>query len=249
MPALSQRQRQLNAKKQYSTSKKHSRPVSAPVVKATIDKVMVKTEPTNEIRFDPSQSFMTDTLANSFQATDLTNITQGTQVNQRLGDHIYMCGLKAKLTYCNNLGRGRLMRVMIVRDLRPAGFTLNTSTWANLYRGQGSGTVPATRYATDAVCVLNHIQLKILYDKVINIPAADFQQRYTKDIDLKLSEHVKYNFADAGDITPENGKIWFICHLCEPNNVYSGGAPANDAVVFDSFIRVFFKTDLHPKLN
>lgn len=199
-----------------------------------------KMQPSKEIRFEVSDGGMntSTSVASRTQAVLLDNITQGTQLNHRLQSNIHISYVQLRGTIqSNSTAKAKAMRVMIFREINNGG--VNTSTYADLWKGPGSGTTYApTGTASDIAWPLNRELVQPLYDKTYVIkPEYEGLTYFRKSV--RVNKLVKYPVNDATDNTPYHGRLLLLYCLSDCDSTTSA-----TTVILTSSARVFFK-DYH----
>lgn len=218
-------------KKRYY--KKSYKPVTANTVAKIARNVVRKQNPTKELRFIQTASMHTNSLAASFVSDQPTLIAQGVAENQRLGDEVFMCGVKMKLCVTNPHSTDRNFRVMVLQDRNASGDLLDTSAWDNLFTSNSEVDYTATALVTDVTYPINS-NYKVYFDKSFTLQS-DGRSSINRDFWVPIMKKVKYDDLGAGTLT-ESGRIYVICHLSEMNTT-----PSTSISHCSFFARVFYK--------
>lgn len=198
-------------KKRPAKSKKS---VKKATLNKQIKKVVFKAKPRKEERFYSDRSLSTDTLANSFESIIISNVAQGDAFNQRIGKKIYVSGVRLSLLFQNNsAAKTKFVRVMLLREKSSQGTTLNTSTWANLYRDENFADIAPAMNSRDVTYPLNTGMLQIFFDRVFKIQMEAESAFYLNRF-IPIKRTLSYDADGSGNV-PTNGEILVVAHLCD----------------------------------
>lgn len=220
----------FNQKRYY---KKSYKPVTANTVAKIARSVVRKQNPTKEFRFTQNSSLSTLSLGNSFLWDSPTNIAQGAQENQRVGDSIFMCGVRLKFAISNPLSTDRQVRVMVIQDRNQAGQLLDTVDWDNLFTNNAEADTVATGTLSDVLLPINS-QYKIYSDKTFTLQA-DGRSAVVRNYYVPIMRKIKYDNLGASTAL-ESGKVYVIMHLSEMKT--TGDSTISPGSIF---CRVFYK--------
>lgn len=222
-------------KSAYTKKKRYARRPRQTVTPALVTKMIRKAEPTKEMRYEfYNTNFKTTApISDSFSLTELTNITQGPQENQRIGDSIYLCGVKLKFTCNNPSTTPRNLRVMVLANRNANGDLLDTTTWTDLFTQTDETDRTADALNGDIVANIN-ANYKIFMDRQYRLDASNLDV-VSKQMYVPLGHKVIFDNLGTANL-PSNGKVFIIAHLAEYDT--TGVATASK---FICNARVFFK--------
>lgn len=212
-----------------------SRTVTPYTVAKIAKSVANKSKPTREKRFTFYNLTMKTTapISNSFLYKTMTLINQGSSDNERLGDKIYMSGVKLNFSCDNPATTSRCLRVLILQNNNRNGDLLDLSTWTDLFTQDDESDRTADGLAGDINAPVNS-NYRIFCDKKFTLEpsgAKDIQRSFYCPIQKK----VEYN--NLGDnTTASSGEIYCIFHLSE----FGSATVATESHLFAT-ARVFFK--------
>lgn len=221
-------------KKAKSKAKQNVKTVPSKSFTTALHKAM----PTKELRsyIDTSMSLLN--LANFCRHTLVSNIAQGTQVNERLGCKVHASYLHLKGSFSNQQNTASLyIRLMVIQDRSPIAGSLNTTTFANLYNDYAWTDRAPTNNDDSSRYTINKRFYKTFYDKRIKLdPQGDGGSTniYKK---IKLNQKLYYHPADGTTSVPDNGRIYVIYHLYDSANTADTTRSVNISVMSRLFFR------------
>lgn len=219
-------------KKGYS--KRPSRKVTPYLVAKIAKTVARKAQPAREIRFNlQGLSMNTTAVGNSFVVLELTNIAQGPQDNQRLGDQIFMTGMKFQWSAQHNGVTPRSLRLMVVKNLNRNGDLLDVTTWTDLFTNPDETDRTADGLAGDITAPINANYRKFLDKSVIIDPQKTMVS--SGQVYVPLNTKVIYDNLGTAS-TPSSGRIYLLAHVAQFD--VTGTA---SSTIFNSFARVFYR--------
>lgn len=195
-----------------------------------------KLQPTKEIRFDVTDLVMdtATSVATRTKHAILDNIAQGTQLNQRLGSNIHMSYVHLKGTIqSNSTAKAKAMRIMIFKEVNNQG--VNTTTYANLWKGTGTITYAPLGLQSDTQWPLNRELVHPIYDRTFQV-RPEYNGITRINIKKRINRIVKYQPNNSGATSPYHGRIFLLCCLADCDNSTSA-----TTVILTLGVRVFFK--------
>lgn len=214
-------------------SKKSYKSVTPYTVAKIARSVVRKQNPTKEYRFIQTKNLNSSALANSFNHDKATLIAQGVAENQRIGDEIFLCGIKVRFAVSNPHTADRHLRLMVVQDRNQAGQLLDTTDWDNLFSYNNEADTVATGLITDVNYPINS-QYKVYADRHYTLQC-DGRSSVVKDLWIPIMRKVHYD--DLGSTTSlESGEVYVILHMSE-----MGTATSTVLSPSSMFCRVFYK--------
>lgn len=193
-----------------------------------------KKEPTNEVRYASGTVSLVGnpTVTNSFSLLDLSSLSKGTALNQKLTCRVYVPGIHVSMTALNNHAAPKVLRFMLVQNKNPAD-TLDTSGFTDLY--ESSAFAPRTPTATpiDATCAINRDVLRILCDKKIKVLPYS-EGAMVKQFWCPIKRYWAYKTI-ANESSCSSGKTYLIIQAIDLTTANT------DTVVMDYSVRLFFK--------
>lgn len=225
-------------KNQKRYRKRAYRPPTANYIAKIAKRVIHKSAPTKEFRFNHGGTLDTNVLASSFHYKDCMLITAGDHVDDRTSNRIYVAGIKLNLSLANDsTTRPRIIRVMVVHTTNRDGDLLDLAgTWTNLFTDETRADYTATALSGDLVVPLNTDIIKPDLDTRITLNAegtSGSAKVYSKYLPIRRYVH----FDNDGSTTAlTSGKTYLILHLCEPDNTTSPST-----IRYNYMGRLFFK--------
>lgn len=213
------------------------RPMTASQVARIARNVTRSMKPAKEIRFVPSASLTMATVAASYNAIDITNIANGTAVDERTGREIVLTGFKYDIAFDNNRGAERWVRFFVVQEHNPQD-PADYSTFTDTYQTSGFGNHGSDKSLSDITYPLNRDVFKIYLDKKLKMSPLNINGA-NKRISGYCALNQKILYSDAGDTinVPSNcGRIYVIVHIAE-----STASTSADTTVVNGMYRVFFR--------
>lgn len=193
--------------------------------------------PTKEIRFDDVN--LTMSTSGVFLASEvLSNISNNTQSNQRIGDKIYVAYLHIKGTIANNDTKYKTARVMVVKERTYESLGTGTPVpCTNIYKQAGTATHTPSGTQMDMRYPLNKELCSRIYDKVYKVPP-ETQGCVILDLKIPVRRYINYRRNQTGGTTTD-GRLLFLLNLADIDN-----SPTVTTVIYTAMMRVFFK-DAH----
>lgn len=201
--------------------------------------VVRASKPVKEVRFHNFAPLKTDVLANSFNVTDITNISPGSAADQRDGRNIVLLGCRYTFSFDNARVEERYIRMLCVQP-KNVNDPPDLGTWQDLYQDNNYNNRTADMLVGDITHPINTDVWKIYYDKTIKLSSIA-NEGTTKTFSgyLKFNKRLMYDGDGAMVNVPvSGGQIYFIIHACEN---YSTSGTTATVTNFDGFFRVFFK--------
>lgn len=163
----------------------------------------------------------------------LDSIIQGTQLNQRLQNAIFISYVHIDGSIQSNDTKTKFLRMMVVREINFGG--VNTTTYSDLYKTTGNTVRAPNGTQLDGKWPLNRDLVYPLYDKTFKIKpetegAVDLKRK------IKIFKKVKYPIIDPSENNPVHGRLLLICNLYDADN-----APNAVTTIMSYSLRVFFK--------
>lgn len=217
--------RPKTARKTYQKKKKFSNAVT---------KVIRKKEPTYEVRYGttPFVSLTGATGPSSFHLLDISSISKGTAINQKLTSRLYVCGLQLSFTALNNHLAPKVLRVMVVQNRNPAD-TLDTTSFSDLYETTGFAPYTVTGGPLDVSIPINRDVLRILYDRKYSVK--NFSEGIvSRKVYIPIKRHWTYKTI-PNEFLCSSGKTFLIIQACDVTT------PNSDAVIVSYVARLFYK--------
>lgn len=216
-------------------SAKSSGKITFKKIDARVTKSIRKARKAKEGRYAVTGDLVSNALGTSFLTADLTTLSQGTQIDQRLANETIVNYIWFTMSLANfSTVETKIVRLMIVREHQTSGVVLDTAAWTNLYTDLNFGDRVADVLSGDVTYPLNRKVVDVLYDKVITVRKQSDDVQYIRK-KLKVNRNVKY--APGTSLTaPIQGRIYGIAHVCEADN-------GTSALIIraNGFFRVFFK--------
>lgn len=133
-------------------------------------KVINKKEPTQEVRYASGLLTLVGnpTVTNSFDLLDISSLTKGVYLNQKLTCRVYVAGIQVSMTALNNHAAPKVLRFMIVQNKNPAD-TLDTSAFSDLYESNSFAPRTPTATPIDATCAINRDVVRVICDKKFKV--------------------------------------------------------------------------------
>lgn len=210
--------------------------ITMKTVANVVTKKIRKDTKAKEMRIHPSANLFTNNLIPlTFSVNDITGLTKGDDIDQRLSNVVIVNYLWIKASFANfSTTKSKIMRVMVVRERNTGGVVLDTTNWTNLYSGNTFQNRLADGLSGDITYPLNRSVVDILLDKNVVVNKLS-RNTVTFDKKLKINRKVEW-VRDTAGLTPSSGRMYLIFHLCEPDNVTS-----SIVTHVDSQVRLFFK--------
>lgn len=235
-------------RKPYTKKSTYRRPYRRPMTTKRVAKIARHVtrvdKPVREIRFvndgnagRPGPTFSTLVLSDSFKTLELSNIAQGTDKDNRIGNKIWMSGVKVSITMKNFSTQSRFFRLMLVKNRNRAGDLLDTTAWSDLYQDVNFNDQGADGRILDAQSPLNKDVVEIFYDRVFQLsPSADPKDSFAFTKWIRVNR--KFEYGDDGSPNVAlTGQLYWIMHVIQPD-FGTGTADASDCI---TYARVFFK--------
>jgi len=192
--------------------------------------------PVREIRFHVFKGFKTDTLANSFLSTDVSNIARGDLTYNRLSSKIVLNGIRYDLTFDSARAEDRYFRVFLVQP-KNVNDPPDVATWADLYKDTTFNNRAPDRGPGDITFPLNTDVWNIYMDKTVKLAAAG-----TIGASKRMSGYLRLNkriqFDETSNVPVDGGNIYLVVHAAEFYSTLGSTATVSN---FDGMLRVFFK--------
>lgn len=217
--------RPKTARKTYQKKKKFTNAVT---------KVIRKKEPTCEVRYGtaPFVSLNGATGATSFHLLDMSSVSKGTAINQKLTSRLYVCGLQLSFTALNNHVAPKVLRVMVVQNRNPAD-TLDTTGFSDLYETTGFAPYTVTGGPLDAAIPINRDVLRIISDKKYTVkPFAE--GIVSRKVYIPIKRYWTYKTI-PNEFLCSSGRTFLIIQACDVTT------PNTDAVIVSYIARLFYK--------
>lgn len=167
---------------------------------------------------------------------NLTTCVQGTNIDQRLHNSIYVSyiNLKGSLAQKVSIDKTRVVRIIILQEINYLDF--NGATMANLFKDNvwtdqaPDGTANVSRW------MVNRDRFMVYFDKRYTVgPKSDLGTRLINE-DIKIGRVYQYPQKDPTYTDPIGGRLMGICLLSEPDDLLTA-----DAVHLELQWRIFFK--------
>lgn len=150
-------------------------------------------KPRREVKYCDS-IFSLATIGNAGVSLLCNDMQQGTNAQTRLGQQIYVVGLRVVFYFILNSSAtiGDFCRFIIFKDSQPDGATYGNADLLN--------NITTTQTTYSALNVANGRRFKVFYDRIIALGASGPEVARVKKY-FKLSFPVKYANTNVGDIT------------------------------------------------
>lgn len=213
------------------------KPVTAKTVYKIAKKVHRTAGPSKETRMDVYKGMKTNVVADSFDYYDITNIPLGTTSDERLGNRVYIAGVKLNLSFAQSTAaiKTRYVRLMVVTTRNRDGDLLDLTSWSDLYTSSARADRAADGLAGDLTSPLNTDILTVYYDHLIKLQTNENGGAVLFSRYIPVKKLVTYD-NDGTTAQPTNGRIYVIMHLAEAD----GTASAN-AVHSGGMLRIFYR--------
>jgi len=234
MPRYASKAR-ASAYKKKGHSKKYPKRLTVATVKAVAKKAVKQLAPRREIRFHEYGTLNTGTFAASWQQLPLTNISLGTQDNQRSGDKIYITGVRFMLAVRNAGAVARSFRLLILKNLNRNADLLDTVGLDNLFTAEDEQDRQSDGLIGDIINPINS-NYKVFLNRsfVVEPETVGRSLIYKKYCPLK--QLVRYDNLGTNNTTVSSGVIRALVKLEEFQSVGSGAL-----MQFEAFYQVFFR--------
>jgi len=174
------------------------------------------------------------TMAQGTEHEVLDVIAQGTQLNQRLGASIYLSYLHLDLTLqSNSTTKAKAVRMMVFREINNGG--VDTSTFADLFRGPGTAVYAPNHTQRDLQFPLNKDLVQPIYDKKI-VVKPEYEGITVIKRKIKLGKYARYPSLDSSTVGVVHGRLIFLLLLADCDNT-----PSATQCVLAGGLRIFFK--------
>lgn len=186
-----------------------------------------------EVRFTHTDlTSSTNTLADSMIITNITSVSHGTQMNERIGKGIYITGVNWRGSVGNNDTKSKVIRLILLKEKNHGN--LNTTTLADLLHNYAYTETAPNQLQQTARLSINRDDYVVLFDKVRKVPV-ESEGGLFFNYWIKVGKRVTYDMA-ATTATCNNGFIYAISLLCELDNVTTTAT-----AITGSLLRVFYK--------
>lgn len=208
--------------------------------KAIATKVVKNWTPAKQIRFAPpiSQFSTSGAIGNRVSANNLTNISIGSQLNQRTSDKIYISGIKIDVFADNNSTvLDRHFNICLATDIS-RNEVLNTTTFANMMEDFQFDPQPPNAAGTNFQYNYNSELLKVNLKRRLLLGATTVAGTHYASRSFywkpKRPHKVQYQRVNSNVVT--SGRLWLLFHLAE-----TGGVASTDTVDFQWRAQVYFR--------
>lgn len=223
------------------------RRVAAPMYKA-VKSIVKQTMPAKQIRFLAQSTTMQTAAAisagTSFLISNLSDIVQGDQTNQRERDSIFVKGVALRVVLSHGGSKCRGMRILIVR---PCSVTVpfDTSALNNIMEDETYATQPYDRATDSLLYPPNRDVLQVYYDKVHKmIPETLSQGDNRFNVYVKPKCLIRYNDPSGSSTAPMNGPLYMIAFVAEYDAVVTA-----DLTTANIMSTVYFSDSFNGRLR
>lgn len=193
-----------------------------------------KTEKTQENRYSTGANLTgSPSVAGSFSVLDIHNIAQGSQLNQKASEKIYVSGAQVTIAAANKHTDARVLRVMLVQNRNPAD-TLDTTTLTDLYETEAFAPKTPDGLQGDANAPINRDVLRVLYDKRFVLKPAT-EQCYNFKLWMPIKRYWLYKTV-ANNNAIASGKTYLVVQSLEVD-----GSLSTNLTVYNAMVRLFYK--------
>lgn len=191
--------------------------------------------PSKFIKFDLTDiSMSSDTVVNAMQYVQLDNIGQGSQLNQRLQNAVYMSYLHIRGSIqSNSATKTKQIRVMVVQEVNQGD--LNTTTFANLYINNGATAVAPNGTQRDGSLNINRDFYHVIYDKRIKVQPEVYGSVILNH-NIRIGRRIFYPINDSTSTIPKGGLTYLLFNLYDADNATSA-----TTVILAGQANVYFK--------
>lgn len=198
-----------------------------------VTQVIHKKLPAGEVRYAAGGTLVGNpTVANSFNLTDVSSISNGAYLNQKLTRKLYICGMHVTLALQNNHTSAKCLRFMIVQNKNPAD-TLDPVGFSDLYETTAYAPKTIDAQIGDMNAPINRDTLKIICDKRIVVPPSD-ERSIARSFYVPIKRYWTYKTV-ASESLCSNGKTYVILQSTDFS------APTTNTMTFNWLGRIFFK--------
>lgn len=215
-------------------------PKTAKAVKAIATRAVKTWTPLREIRYvaTVSQLLTNGTVGQRCNATHLTNIAIGDQLNQRTGPKVYITGIKFDLYAVNaSTTLDRHFNFALVTDISRAQ-TLDTTTFSNLMEDSSFAETAPSAVNTNFQYYYNKELVKVHKARRLLL-TQDGSGNERKSVSFfwkpRRPHKVQYERTNSTEVV--SGKIWLVIHLAEAAQTASA-----DVVDYQWRARVFYRS-------
>lgn len=166
----------------------------------------------------------------------LTDIAQGTQMNERMRNSIYVSYVKIYGTIAQKVAntKTRIVRIVVLREINNGD--LNPATMANYFKNNNWQDSAPDGSANTSRWIVNRDRYQVFFDKRYFIRPKTEQGMTLVNANIKIGKKFFYGQTDAPNTSPIGGRLMVIASLAEPDDTLSA-----DGVHCELQHRVFFK--------
>lgn len=198
-----------------------------------VTRVIRKREPAGEVRHSQTSTLVGNpSLLDSFAVYDISSLSNGTAINQKMTSKQYVVGIKFNLVITNADTVAKQFRLMVVQNKNPSDI-LDTANWTDIYETTGFAKKTIDASLGDAVSPINKDVLRILADKKFVVPQKH-EGAVTKSFWVPIKRNWTYKTV-VSESACSNGRTFIVCQATD----YT--APSTFGVTFQWFARMYFK--------
>lgn len=215
--------------------KKKAKDKKKPVVSKSFKQAYHQLTPSKEIRYEFNEAMDTATsVASRVAWTVLDNVTQGTQLNQRLQSNIHLSYVHLSATLQANTNiKSKMVRIMLLREVNNGD--INTTTFASLWKGTGSVSVYApTGTSSDMRWPVNREIAQPIFDKT-RMLHTEHDGILKLNYKIRVNKIVRYP-VNTTSSAPYHGRLILLLCLADCDNTTT-----SSTVDLSAGVRVFFK--------
>lgn len=198
-----------------------------------VTKVIQKKTPTYEVRHAAGGVLVGNpTIINSFAFQDISSISKGTALNQKLTSRIYVCGIHFALALQNNHTAAKCLRLMVVQNKNPAD-TLDTAGYTDLFETTAFGPKTPDAQIGDMNAPLNRDVVKVICDKKFVVPPSDMRS-VTRTFYCPIKRYWTYKTI-ASESLCSSGKTYVILQATDYTT------PTTNTMTYNWLGRLYYK--------
>lgn len=203
------------------------------LVATSFQKAFNKMLPVKVIREELTFDMWTSVLSRLIMSRNLVAVAQGPQINQRLGNAIYVSAVKLKGTLQNNgVSKLRYLRLTVISEHNEGHLTTGFTDYY-LNASFADNTPDGT--STDGIFPVNREQYVTHYDHTYKI-LPEVRGGVLIDVNIKIGKVIYFPQANAASVNPVRGRIYVVA------NLYEGDDDTNVTLTNLALsARVFFK--------
>lgn len=175
-------------------------------------------------------------VADAVEADNLTTCIQGTQIDQRLHNSIYVSYLKIRGNITQKGVAARGVRIVVFKEHNYNDF--DPATMANFFKNNVWNDTAPTGKGDDGRYVVNRDRYMVLFDRKYLIkPSVECGSRNINE-NIRIGRKFFYPQKDPTFTDPIDGRLLVVVMAYEPDDVLRANS---DPVIIDLQYRLFFK--------